>query len=257
MRKFYSSGALSNMNPKSLQQKIFVELALHFGRRGKEGWRKLTKGSFEKKTDAAGREYVTLRYNEFDKNHRNAEVKGQFMFARNEDPNCPVKSFDLYVSRLNPSCDAFLQRPLTTFKDRDVWYANAPLGVHTISNMLKNISKEAGSSTMYTNHSLKASTATVLKQAGIPTQDIMAVTGHKNIASLQSYAQGPTIEDRAKMSSILASYGKEPPKVYDVAIPRTTSTNSTVTSSATYPMQSTPGNNTEHGAVTFNIQVNK
>jgi hypothetical protein len=34
MKKFYESGTLSNKDPVSLQRKVFLELALHFGRRG-------------------------------------------------------------------------------------------------------------------------------------------------------------------------------------------------------------------------------
>ena len=41
MSKLYESKTLSNDNPKSLQRKVFVELLLHFGRRGKEGLREL------------------------------------------------------------------------------------------------------------------------------------------------------------------------------------------------------------------------
>ena len=75
--------------------------------------------------------------------------------------------------------------------------------------MVKNISKDAGLSHQYTNHCLKASTATILKRAGVESQDIMCVTGHKNVASLNSYAQGPSNAQRANMSNILGQYGKK------------------------------------------------
>ena len=37
MKMFYSSGLLSTENPESLQNKVFVELGLHFRCRGHEG----------------------------------------------------------------------------------------------------------------------------------------------------------------------------------------------------------------------------
>lgn len=67
MEKMYSSGTLSNDNPKSLQYKVFVELSLHFGRRGREGFRELKKSSFDVKTDSNGVEYVVQTYIEKEK----------------------------------------------------------------------------------------------------------------------------------------------------------------------------------------------
>ena len=46
MRKMYSSGVLGIDNPVSLQHKVYVEVALHFCRRGREGLRELNKNSF-------------------------------------------------------------------------------------------------------------------------------------------------------------------------------------------------------------------
>ena len=67
MAKFYSSGTLSNANPVALQYKVFLEIGLHFGRRGVEGWRALKKNSFVRKVDGEGRQYVSLAFQEFDK----------------------------------------------------------------------------------------------------------------------------------------------------------------------------------------------
>ena len=38
--------------------------------------------------------------------------------------------------------------------------------------------------------------------------DIVTVTGHRNVASLSSYASEPTERERASMSTILAKYGQ-------------------------------------------------
>ena len=206
MEKLYSSGVLSNDTPEALQNKVFVELGLHFACRGREGWASLKKDSFEEKTDARGRQYVTITYNEYDKNHSQDEEKCQMMFATN-DERCPVYSFNLYLNKLNPQCQSFLQRPSKRFIGKDIWYDAAPLGKNTICNMLKKISVQAECATVYTNHCLKASAATVLKKAGCQSQDIMSVTGHKNVASLQSYAAGPSGDERARMSGILSAYG--------------------------------------------------
>jgi hypothetical protein len=208
LKKMYSSGVLSDANPVALQRKVFFELSLHFGRRGRENWRSLTKDSFIICTDPAGRRYVSLAYQEFDKNHREQETKDQYMFESPDDENCPVESFVKYISKLNPSCSAFLQRPDPNFHNKPFWYVNAPLGIHTIATIMKSISQEASTSVTYTNHCVKATTGTVLKKAGFSNKDIMAVTGHKNVASLDSYIADPDIEERASMSNVLSKYGK-------------------------------------------------
>ena len=65
IEKMYHSGVLSNNDPRSLQNKVFFELCLHFGRRGREGLHKLRQDSFQFIVDDANAdiEFVTL-YNE-------------------------------------------------------------------------------------------------------------------------------------------------------------------------------------------------
>ena len=53
------------------------------------------------------------------------------MYERPKSPYCPVKTFELYLSQLNPSLSCLWQRPSAreSFSERDVvWYCNAPLG---------------------------------------------------------------------------------------------------------------------------------
>lgn len=214
MGKLYESGVLNIETPLGLLRKVYVEISLHFGRRGREGLRSLTKQSFVFKIDDGGKQYVTLSFNELDKNHQvlmpKDQEKKQIMFGQPGDPQCPVAALTKYLSKLNPSCNSFFQRPKPNVKQVDpVWYENKPLGVNTINQLMKSISQDAGLSCIYTNHSIRATTATVLASAGVESRDICAVTGHKNESSLKSYICAPTLEKRHNMSHILHSFGKE------------------------------------------------
>ena len=214
IKKLYDSGTQSNENPKALQCKVFLELLLYFGRRGKEGLWELKKDSFEVREDDKGQKHLTMAYNENDKNHPGGviekENKTQLMYAQPGDPRCPVVSFQKYLEKLNPLHVAFFQRPKSKKPlDGEPWYENRPIGVNYLSKMMKVMSEDAKLSKMYTNHCLRATSATVLADAGVEARDICAVTGHHNAGSLKSYVTATSLEKRSKMSNILHNYGME------------------------------------------------
>ena len=63
----------------------------------------------------------------------------------------------------------------------------APFGVNTLGNMMKEISTAAKLSQIYTNHSVRAISVTLLDRAGIPVHRIMQLSGHRNEASVKVY----------------------------------------------------------------------
>ena len=213
VKKMYSSGTLSNLNPISLQRKVFFETCLHFGRRGREGLRSLSKTSFVFKVDDQGREFATLNFKEVEKNHRGISLKETskvpMMFAQN-DKDCPVVSLKMYLSKLHPECSTFFQKPKKIVSPScETWYCNVPLGKTKIEGFMKDISLHANLSSTYTNHCIRTTVSTVLGHAGVEARNICAITGHRNEGSLKSYIAGPSNEQRVQMSGILNNYGKE------------------------------------------------
>lgn len=65
---------------------------------------------------------------------------------------------------------------------------------------MSEISKKAGLSIIYTNHSCRANTGHVLDAAQIPSRHIMTVTGHKSESSLKTYS-GITDENTKQIMS--------------------------------------------------------
>lgn len=188
----YGSGVLSKNDPVSLQYKTFFELLLHFGRRGREGLRELNKSDIIFKTDDEGVEFATLKYNPHEKNHPGKNTHEaqhvQKMYATGGE-DCPVSSLKLYMSKLNPECESFFQQPRGQEYLRScIWYTKAPVGVNTLGNFMSLISKKAGLKNTYTNHCIRATTVTSLRKAGVAPSDIVAVTGHRSIASIESYS---------------------------------------------------------------------
>ena len=95
-------------NPQGLHDKVLIDLMFHFGRRVREGLRELRKDSFEFAVDGEGMEYVTLAYNEHDKNHhdldREAEETDKQMYAEEGELYCPVSILKLYQENWSVIC---------------------------------------------------------------------------------------------------------------------------------------------------------
>ena len=66
--------------------------------------------------------------------------------------NCPVNAYKLYVSKLNPR--------------HGPWYDNVPVGMKT-EKFIKYISLDAKLSVQYTNHSIRATSITILDHNGV------------------------------------------------------------------------------------------
>lgn len=207
-QKLYECGVFSLDTPETLQNKIIYELIAHFGRRGREGLQSLAKDSFVFKTDVKGRQYVTLNFNEADKTHHGIDSREQVKEPRmygTGDAFCPLKSFQKYLSKLNPNCNRFLQRPVRKFHCHDEsasWYENAPLGVNKVNSFMSNLSDKAQLSKRYTNHCIRAFVMTHLHQKGFSNQAIMSLTGHRNVQSLTSYIK-PHDDEKLQISNAL------------------------------------------------------
>ena len=115
-------------------------------------------------------------------------------------------SLKLYVSKLNPSCPAFFQKPKARFTTEDiVWYENSPLGVNKLGDMMKIISKGANLSQVYTNHSVRASAITVLSDANVPDRHIMFVSGHSSEQSISHYSARPSAPQLESVSDTISN----------------------------------------------------
>ena len=106
---------LTLSNPSDLQMRIFMDIMVHFGRRGREGLRELRRDSFQIKVDGNGKRFAILRYHELEKTRNGIDPNvGEHSKKMYEEPSsrdhCPLKALEFYLSKLNPSCTSFFQR---------------------------------------------------------------------------------------------------------------------------------------------------
>ena len=127
------------------------------------------------------------------------------MCRATDDLSDGYNALELYISKLNPQCPAFFQFPKRKWSPNDsVWYENRPLGVNKLAVMMREISEEAQLSTIYTNHSVRATAITLWSDAGLENRHIMAISGHRNEQSLKSYNSHPSSTQLRQSSDILS-----------------------------------------------------
>ena len=202
MKKLYGGNVFNLNQPKSLQRKIFFDVMLYVCRRGRENLRQLKKTDFALKVNKDG-EYVELTKNR----RENCEAEeGGFILATGTD-HCPVKSFKLYMSFLNPACDSFFQHPKASVSDdySGPWYDAQGLGINTLGSMMKNISLDAELSHVYTNHCIRTTSVTILHQSDFEARHIMSTSGHRSKSSIQSYSHTGS-DTKRNMSNKLSKF---------------------------------------------------
>ena len=211
--KNYFTPGIEKLDTQVLVHKVFFDVVYYTGRRAKEGLRELSKNSFIVKKGSDGKQYIEITFNEKTKKNQGDDTSASSRSLHNnhhiiseQEGNvlCPVKSFKNYIALLNPDCNAFFQYPT---RNRNA-YQNACIGKNSLGEMMKEISKVAKLSTIYTNHSIRKTTATALYRSGFGLKEIAHVTKHKNIDSLKHYVDGPTYEDKKNYNEALLKYAE-------------------------------------------------
>ena len=167
LAKLKTSGVFNLNHPLSLLRCVWFHIVLFWCRRGREGQRSLTVNSFAFEVDSLGERYVRLTHDEPSKNHPGgiSDVSSHEKEARMYATDQPIdgyKALSYYLTKVNPNCPALFQYPVAkNWKSTNpVWYENRPLGVNKLAKMMADISKTAGLSRIYTNHSARATAIT-------------------------------------------------------------------------------------------------
>ena len=172
---------------------------LSLGLRGDEH-RRLSFANLQIKTDED-----TARYLEYTESmsktyrgrikHRSIEPHKCRAYENNTD-RCPIKIYQKYINLLPEKRDesSFYFQPLSKPKPH-MWFSLQSAGHNKLEGVVKGIMSAAGSVGNFSNHSLRASTATRLYRAGVSDQLIKEQTGHRSNA-IESYKRTSDIQKR-------------------------------------------------------------
>ncbi|XP_048764458.2 uncharacterized protein LOC125672286 [Ostrea edulis] len=204
------SGVFSCESPKTLQQKVFFEIMLYFCNRSRENLRNMLRNDYVIRQDPDGRRFLASSVSRLTKNHRGENTtdddqEGGRMYEQPGNPKCPVMSFEKYLSKLNPDCDALWQRPRSSISAcSHVWYDNMVVGKNTLGSMMQRISKDAGLSFIYSNHCIRATCITMLDESGYESRHIIGISKHRSETSLKHYDTKLSDAKKRDMSDALA-----------------------------------------------------
>ena len=164
-------------------------------------WRDL-----ELKTNADGLRYVKFsterqtktRTGENTKNVRESKPK-MFKNLDNND-RCPATAYLAYKQHRPPEMMAddspfYLAVNTEVPKAGKKWFKAAPLGVNSLRSIVKNMlaASQVHSDKKLVNHSTRKHLVQKLVDNNIPPNEIVQITGHKNVNSLNNYS---AISDR-------------------------------------------------------------
>ena len=205
--KLFEIGALGESNPQQLLDTVIYMIGLHCALRGGVEHQRLRRPGFrsqiEFKKEQSGVEKII--YSE-DPLHKTAQGgigckssrKIVHVYPSSDISRCPVRIIKKYCGLLPQvkTCQKFYMRPKMRFNAK-VWYCDQPYGNHKLSKTIKEMCKKAGIDGKFTNHSLRATSASRMYANDIPEQVIKEITGHKSDC-VRTYKRTPDlIKERA------------------------------------------------------------
>ena len=201
----YFSGIDDTNDAVKLTYYVWFHLTLHFCLRGGEMQAAIKKDDLVFFT-VDGKEILKLGPSYMSKNHQGG-LRGTDWSSAGviEDPQ-QIAAIKRYVSKLHPDVDRIFQRAMgkrELSNETPCWFAKSALSHNLLSTMMKRLSSAAGLSQPYTNHCVRSTSITHLKQAGIQYHQICSVSGHRNVQSLEAYDQ-PSVSDTVSMAAAIS-----------------------------------------------------
>ena len=185
----FQTGALGEQNPEQLLRTIIYMLGLHLALWGGVEHNRLRRPGFNCQIVVEtfkGRERLVYsedllqKTNQGGLNARNGN-KIVYVYPASDQYRCPVRLYKKYVGLLplGTACGKMYMRPKQKFSP-SVWFCDQPYGKANVCSTVKNVCKIAGIEGNFTNHSLRATSASRMYNKNIPEQVIKEVTGHRS-----------------------------------------------------------------------------
>ena len=194
--RLWAKGVIGTASPWPLLRAAFYTVGLYFSLRGGQEHHDL-KVSQMSRVPSTGYDksthYVYVENGSKNYQGRFSETgqsnKVVRAYAQPGSDRCPVLILDKYLSKLPPNAVSFYMQPMLSLPGdvQKPWFKNSPVGVNPLRSMMSKMSELAGLSTKYTNHSLRATSASRMFSSGVPEKIVAEMTGHKSLTALRQY----------------------------------------------------------------------
>lgn len=188
--ELWKQNLLGDDSPTKLVETLLFLNGKNFALRSRDEHRRMTISSIEKHFDREGQRYYLEYCEDISKtskgglHDRRAEPRESRAYDNmiNRE-RCIVALYDKYMSHRPENVDAFYLTPIQEPKTK-IWYKRSPMGVNSLSKVVKNLFDRAGIEGFFTNHSLKRTTRTVLCDEGFGQDVVTKKTGHLSKSEL-------------------------------------------------------------------------
>ena len=189
--RMFQCKALGDENPQMLLRTVIYMMGLHLALRGGVEHTRLRRPGFncQIKTDVdeeTGKEILVYCEDPLQKTNQGGLVgslssKKVTVFPSSDPKKCPVRLFAKYCALLpqGKSCGKLYLRPRPK-PTPAVWFCDQPYGKNKVTGTVKELAKMSGLDGKYSNHSLRATSASRMYVDKIPEQVIKEITGHKS-----------------------------------------------------------------------------
>lgn len=198
---FYSRKVLGIHSPRALLNTLWMNNCTFFGMRPGKEQRDLCWGDLQLKTDSEGNCFIEFNIERQTKtrtgeNPRNIREKKPKMYEdKSNADRCPVNTYLAYkehrpTSMMTDESPFYLAVNNENPKPGQMWFKCSPLGVNSLRSMLKNMIRDSGLETdkKLVNHSTRKHLVQKLVDNDIPPNEIIQITGHKKVNSLNNYS---------------------------------------------------------------------
>lgn len=211
--KIWQSGVLGVDDPVRLTKTLFFLNGLHFALRGgvEHAGMLLTQLQVAVRENEECLVYkeATSKTNQGGLNDKRHKLVDRVYVPTEGNRICHLTAFKKFLKVRPSGVERFYLQPAKNWESNTVWFTSRPIGKNQLCKMMADITTDAGVPKL-TNHSLRATCATRLYQAGVDEQIIMERTGHRSVEGVRAYKR--TSMNLIKTSSLVVD-GKVVPEV--------------------------------------------
>ena len=224
IEKLYASKCLGIESPQAVINTLWLNLTIHFGLRGGKEQRELCWGDVKLKQTPDGKEYLEYSVERQTKTRTGSDPRDTRkikprMYSAPDLPaeRDPVRVYKFYASKRPESMqtdDSPFYLAVNNIQPSSLsvkpWYKVQPIGVNKLNSLLKDMVNEARlglENKRLTNHSARKHLVQKLNDNEIPPTQIMQITGHRNVNSVNNYSS-LSDKQKEKISGILSFRGQ-------------------------------------------------